>query len=302
MDEESSRIQDFLILEEKTPEQIKQEDIARVLNFRFLDDTFARCAFRGHRNLAEFVLRVITQIDDLELEEKRYETQFDAKRLRGSRSLMLDVHGGDTQGRKYDLEMEKNDASPERSEVHVASMIGEHLLAGEPFKNLPEMYVIFMCEHDVVGNGRAINQFCYRNEDKFLEDESIEGKITANASMGGKTHIIFVNGNYKNDKTDIGKLIHDFKCTKAEDMYYLNLADRMRSIKEDPEEVEKVCKIIEEVRKESEERAIQKTVVQNIRSVMDSFNVSVERAMNSLRIPAEQQPKYAKMVSSQAYR
>ncbi|MBR1707957.1 MAG: hypothetical protein IJ719_03880 [Clostridia bacterium] len=63
-----------------------------------------------------------------------------------------------------------------------------------------------------------------------------------------------------------------------------------------------MCKVIEDVRRESEERAVQKTVVQNIRNVMDSFNVNVERAMDSLRIPADQQPKYAKMVSSQAYR
>lgn len=64
MGDESRSIQDFLMLEEKSPEQIRQEDIARVLSFRLLDDTFARCAFRGHADLAEFVLRVITQIND----------------------------------------------------------------------------------------------------------------------------------------------------------------------------------------------------------------------------------------------
>lgn len=302
MDVESHSIQDFLMLEEKSPEQIRQEDIARVLSFRLLDDTFARCAFRGHADLAEFVLRVITQINDLELDKDGYETQFDAKRLAGSRSLMLDVHGGDTQGRKYDLEMEKSDASPERSEVHVAAMVGEHLHANEPFKNLPEIYVIFMCEHDVIGNGRAVNQFCYRNEDRFLEDESVEKGIEPHASMSGRTHIIFVNGDYKNDQTDIGKLIHDFKCSKADDMYFSNLAERVRSMKEDPEEVDKVCKVIEDVRKESEERTEQRTLVRAIRDVMTSFNVSAEKAMESLHVPAEQQPRYAKIVSSQAYR
>ena len=63
-----------------------------------------------------------------------------------------------------------------------------------------------------------------------------------------------------------------------------------------------MCKVIEDVRKESEERAIQKTVVRDIRHVMESFNVSVEKAMESLHVPAEQQTRYAKIVSSQAYR
>lgn len=302
MSDEAHNIQDFLMLEEKSPEQIRQEDIARVLSFRLLDDTFARCAFRGHMDLAEFVLRVITQINDLRIDKEGYETQFDAKRLAGSRSLMLDVHGGDTQGRKYDLEMEKSDASPERAEVHVAAMVGEHLHANEPFKNLPEIYVIFMCEHDVIGNGRAVNQYCYRNEDRFLENESIEEGITASSLMGGRTHIIFVNGDYKNEETEIGKLIHDFKCSQADDMYFPNLADRVRRMKEDPEEVDKVCKVIEDVRKESEERTEQRTLVRAIRDVMASFNVSAEKAMDSLHVPADQQQRYAKIVSSQAYR
>lgn len=144
MSDEAHNIQDFLMLEEKSPEQIRQEDIARVLSFRLLDDTFARCAFRGHMDLAEFVLRVITQINDLRIDKEGYETQFDAKRLAGSRSLMLDVHGGDTQGRKYDLEMEKSDASPERAEVHVAAMVGEHLHANEPFK-IYRKSMLFSC-------------------------------------------------------------------------------------------------------------------------------------------------------------
>lgn len=53
------------------------------------------------------MLRIITKLDDLEIDPTEYETQYDVKRLNGSRSLILDVHGGDKAGRKYDLEMEK---------------------------------------------------------------------------------------------------------------------------------------------------------------------------------------------------
>ena len=38
--------------------------------------------------------------------------------------------------------MEKGDASPERIEVHVATMIVEHLHEGDKFSDLSETYVI----------------------------------------------------------------------------------------------------------------------------------------------------------------
>ena len=41
-----------------------------------------------------------------------------------------------------DLETEKSDASPERIEVHVATMIVEHLHEGDKFSDLSETYVI----------------------------------------------------------------------------------------------------------------------------------------------------------------
>ena len=33
------------------------------------------------------------------------------------------------------------------------------------------------------------------------------------------THILYVNGEYRGD-SDLGKLMHDFNCMDAEDMYF----------------------------------------------------------------------------------
>ena len=284
--------------ENKTEEQIRNEDLQRVANFRWIDDTFARVGFKDHAKLGEFVLRIITGLDDLEIDEESFETQYDAKRLAGSRSLMLDVRGVDLKGRKYDLEMEKWDASPERAEVHGAAMIVEHLLQGDEFKDLNETYVIFMCEHDVVGNGRAVNQFSNRNDDLFKENVEIESSIKAHESMGGKLHIIFVNGDYGDETSDIGKLIHDFKCRNADDMYFSNLAERTREIKENPEEVDKVCKVMEDLRIETEQR----TLVQAIKNVMESLGVSAEKAMDTLKVPDNQRSFYAGMINPKTAR
>ena len=284
---------------EKTPEQIRQEDLQRLSGFRIIDDTFARSVFKGNPELAEFVLRIITRLDDLVIDETTYDTQYDAKRLAGSRSLILDVHGSDVKGRKYDMEMEKWDASPERAEFHVATMLVEHLHKGDSFSNLPETYVIFVCEKDVIGNGRAVNQFSYRNDDLFLENAEVEKHIAPSVSLNGKTRILFVNGSYTNIQTDIGKLIHDLKCSQPGEMYFKNLADRAQYLKKHPKGVEEMCKVMDDLRKESEERGAQKKLIQDIQFVMDSFGVSAERAMESLHVPQSQQAFYARAVHPQ---
>ena len=33
------------------------------------------------------------------------------------------------------------------------------------------------------------------------------------------SHIIYVNGSYKNDDDPVGKLMHDFRCTSSIDMF-----------------------------------------------------------------------------------
>lgn len=285
--------QDERIIVVKTPEEIRAEDLKRLKDFRWIDDTFARSGFKDKPDIAQFVLRIITGINDLVIDPSSFSTQYDAKRLAGSRSLMLDVHAGDTKGRKYDLEMEKSDASPERIETHVATMIVEHLHEGAKFSDLTETYVIFMCEHDEVGNERAVNSFSYRNDDLFLESEEIEKFITPHASLGGRTHIFMVNGDYKDDGSDIGKLIHDFKCIKADDIIFPNLAARMIELKESKEGVESMCQSMEKerIRTREEDKLI------TLMTLMRTQGWDAEKAMEAMDIPVSEKPLYARSIA-----
>ncbi|MBR4474945.1 MAG: hypothetical protein IKS55_15085 [Oscillospiraceae bacterium] len=62
-----------------------------------------------------------------------------------------------------------------------------------------------------------------------------------------------------------------------------------------------MCKAFEEVRNESFSRGMQQGMQQkeisNIKTLMESMNWSAQNAMEALRIPAEDQPKYAEMLS-----
>lgn len=72
------------------------------------------------------------------------------------------------------------------------------------------------------------------------------------------SHIIFVNGQYTNRNTKIGKLMHDFRCTNADDMNYLALAQKVRYFKETKGGSTAMCKMMEDMRKDAaKEKAIE---------------------------------------------
>ena len=73
------------------------------------------------------------------------------------------------------------------------------------------------------------------------------------ASADGVGHsglVLYVNGEYRDD-SDIGKLMHDFNCTSADDMNFEILAEKPRYLKENPKGVSEMCKVMEDLRVES---------------------------------------------------
>ena len=230
-----------LLIKKKTETQWHEDDLRTIENYRPLDDDFMRELFRNDLPLAQLVLRIITGIDDLVLTKE--ETQYDLKRLLGSRSICLDVFGSDGNGRKFDLEIQRADrgATPQRARYHSSAIDVEFLKSKEEFEELPVSYVIFITENDTRGENKLIYNF--------------ERTDTANGTpLNDGAHIIFVNGSYNNaeDTSELAKLVHDFRCKKAEDMKIKELADKTRYFKETPEGVCIMCKAIEEMRNEAE--------------------------------------------------
>lgn len=214
-----------------------QEDLQRLRGLRPMDDDFMRCLFKDNIPLAEFVLRIITGKRDLVI--TTCETQKDMKRLAGARSICLDAYGTDSAGKKYDLEIQRQDkgADPYRARYHSSVMDIENLHAGQEFKELPDTYTIFIIETDFYGQGKPV----YPVERMNL--------ATGQPFEDGE-HILYVNGEYR-DSSDLGKLMHDFNCTNADDMNFELMAERTRYLKENPEGVREMCKVMEDMRTES---------------------------------------------------
>lgn len=218
-------------------ERRHREDLERLRGFRPIDDTFMRGLFKDNIPLAELVLRIIVGKPDLTL--VKCETQADLKRVTGARSVCLDVYATDNTGKKYDIEIQRadNGADPHRARCHSSALDVENLDEKQEYRELPDSYVIFITENDYYKAGEPVYVIQNMN-------------LTLGQPFGDGAHILYVNGQYRGD-SDIGRLMHDFNCTKAEDMNFELMAERTRYLKENPKGVGAMCKVMEELRVES---------------------------------------------------
>lgn len=259
-------------------EKQHQEDLQRLRGLRLIDDDFMNACFDGYTDGAELLLRIILNKPDLRV--KSVKTQRRMKNLIG-RDVCLDIDADDDAGKEYNIEVQRADkgADKKRARYH-SSILDAHLLhPGDDFSNLPETFVIFITENDVIGKGKPIYSIERRidDTDELFDDGE---------------HIIYVNGADKDASTELGKLMHDFFCTDPDDMNYKKLADKVRYFKEDEKGVAAMCKVMEDMRNEESK----KTKVIDIESVMESFGVTVEKAMEALKIPVAQREMYAGLV------
>ncbi len=213
-----------------------QEDLQRLRGFRLLDDDFLTKCFEGDPRYIQLVLRIVLNRSDLIVVDVR--TQVFVENLL-NRSVRLDVLATDGAGRKINVEIQRSDkgSGRKRARYNSSMMDANFLRKGEDFDALPETYVVFITEHDVIGKDLPLYHI-----DRYIFDTG--------ESFGDGSHILYVNGAYRDD-TPIGRLMHDFSCTAPEDMYYDELAERVRFFKKSKEGIAIMCKVMEDMRNES---------------------------------------------------
>ena len=101
------------------------------------------------------------------------------------------------------------------------------------------------------------------------------------------------------DKEKLDEIIHEndrFKSVDAETASLINTITGSRLKYDTREEKIDMCKAIDDMRKESKEEGrtegIESTRLESIRNVMDGLKYTAQQAMELLRIPAAEQPKY----------
>lgn len=233
-------------------EKKHQEDLQRLRGFRLLDDDFMTKVFEDI-SCAELLLRIILNDEGIRVLEAH--SQRGIKNLQG-RSVKLDILAVDSHNRVFNVEVQRSDrgAGAKRARYNSALIDANVTEPGDQYEDLNETFVIFITENDVMKAGLPIYHIDrgVRETGKLFEDEE---------------HIIYVNSQIK-DETKLGRLMHDFSCTDAKDMYNKVLADRVRYFKEDERGVEIMCREMEIMRNQAHEEGIEKgRIMQLIKQV-----------------------------------
>jgi len=264
-----------------TTEQMHQQDLKRLKQLRYMDDTFMTVCLADNFEAVELILRIILEQKDITVRSVR--TQELMKNLQG-RSAILDVHAVDSTGREFDVELQRSDAGAGAKRArHNSSLMDAHILKpGADTEDIPDSYVIFITENDVMNGDQAVYPV-----DRYV-------KIGRKKVLfGDGSHILYVNGKYRGDD-EIGKLIHDLSCTDPDDMNYEALADRARYYKKNEKGVAAMCKIMEDMRNEAAREAAREAAIE---AAQKSAREIAERMLRDGEMPLEKIARYVPTIS-----
>lgn len=232
MDEQDIRI----LMDEK-----REQMMADIKSARFMDDDFFRMCFSGgdstdNLDVMELILRIILNMSDLIV--NKIVSQYDMKNIRG-KSVVLDAYATDSKGKRYIVEVQKDSRGAGRKRARYRSSLADCDALPEGYdeeEHLVDTYVIFITEHDVLGGDKPIYHI-----DRYIKE-------TKEAFNDGE-HIVYVNAAYKDkDGTDLGKLMHDFKCVDPDKMNFEVLSRTAANMKGEGGKI-KVNEILEDFKK-----------------------------------------------------
>lgn len=251
--------------------QWPKETLEAVDKLCLFDDDFMSLVFDRNIETTEYLLNTIFERDDMKVLEVVGQRDY-KNPVVGGRCITIDIYAVDSTDKVYDIEVQRADAGaiPQRARFHSAMVDTRMLKEKQKFKEIKDSYVIFITQNDVLGDGLPL----------YHVERVIKEK---NREFGDGSHIIYVNGAYKNDDTAIGKLVHDFGCVRSVDMYSETLKKQVHYFKETEGGREVVCEVFEELAEKREE----KVLVENIKTLMVKLNDSEEQIMELLDVPVE---------------
>ena len=264
------------ILDNVSEEQMRDYE-ARIARFTLMDDTFMAKVFED-KACVEYLLKVILKKDFI---VKEIRTQFNMRNIHGH-SAVLDIFAVDSENKRYDIEVQRDDdgANPERARYNSALIDTNSLKKGQDYKDLPDVYVIFITENDVLKGNKPI----YTIERTVSE--------LGHKSFDDRSHIIYVNGKFR-DNSEIGKLMHDFSCNSVSEMNNSVLKDRTAYFKEKQEGKTAMCRIMEELKEETAEKVTAENSRKIALRLLESGEKSLEKIALLTDLPLSEVKKLA---------
>ena len=220
------------------------ESIRQVINdVTLMDNRFLNKALDGNIPATQRMLRIMLNNDKIKV--RKVGVQQWLQNLYGH-SAQLDILAEDENGTQFNVEIQRNDegASAKRARFYCGALDMHFLDTGEKYEALPEAYVIFITEHDVLKKSWPLYnvQRCLIGNGEVFEDGS---------------HVVYVNAACQED-TPLGRLMQDLNCKDPNKMHYKELADTVNYFKTTKEGEANMASVIEMYAKNQAEKVAAK--------------------------------------------
>ena len=258
-------------------EEIRQDNrtVEQIVDgMSLFDDDLMSMVFDGNMEATELLLKIILKKDDIRVISVVGQRELQSPVV-GGRDICLDILAKDSMGKQYNVEVQQKPegAHIRRARFNSSMMDSRMLKAGQEFSELQDSYMVFITRTDIFKQGIPI----YTINRHFEE---------TNELFDDGSHIVYVNGNYKGDDT-VGRLMHDFGCKEAKDMYYPELAKGVKHFKEEGGR-ERMCEAVEKYAKDYAEEYAENTrlnsLLESIKNLMDSMKWSADQAMTAMKV------------------
>ena len=216
----------------QTNESSQDSEIKHVIrSLCMMKNRFMNFMLDDNKEAAQVFLRIILGDDKIKVKNVRMQSFI--QNIYGH-SSQLDILAQDSKGRYFNVEVQRSDeGAPARRARFYSSILDTHFLQpGKLYEELPDTYVIFITENDVLHDNLPLYNIRRRIDEnaKCFEDGS---------------RIIYVNSQ-RRDNTALGKLMQDLYCTEPKNLHYHEFAERMEFLKYSKEGEEKMTDVIEE--------------------------------------------------------
>ena len=188
------------------------------------DDIMFSTVLSEPQKCQEFLQRILG-ITIVELEMVTEQKTMKNKRF--GKGIRLDIYVKDQDGNVYDLEMQMTNTKELelRSRYYHSEMDGYQIKAGQPYNELKNSIVIFICDFDMFEKNRSVYTFlnqCVEEKDLILEDKR-------------KTLFVNISGERVGLSEELSVLLDYLKTSEPKDKFTKGLDEEVKSVRKDQE-------------------------------------------------------------------
>ncbi len=197
--------------------KIPEENLRLIQEFTLFDDLYMNVFFKDFEEGAQWMLRLI--LDDPQIEIESVRVQEVVLNLT-SKTSRFDIAATDKKANHYDTEFQTvlYPDLKKRGRFYLSNEDMDMLPRGENYDTLADSYVIFICRGDVIGDGAPMHHFTMKDENGL--------------ELGDEQHLIFINADYAGDWR-LKDLMEDFKEADPDKMRYDILKKRAERLKKE---------------------------------------------------------------------